>query len=304
MGILMPNWIHFFIPLFIGIILSVFFLLIFKKKKSNSLFKLSLTSKNGLKLGKYYNPSIDYKSILQQKKEIQELNELKLKWEELLYRYKEDIERLEEQVDKTSDTNKILEFQALLQPLYEKRHVGELFLPRFNSINNLSLLRELYNNGIFLQLEIAEQKVKEYDRKLYFQTSNYQKKRNICAVIKCVVCVLSLPLFWYFLGSCVAFIYCEVCHKVYKWVTLGEKLGYGLYVFCGGLAITLPVWTFIGMGLLPALVDKLIMGDKISSEDKKQRTISRTAAMTSGVVTGAIMGNENKKVNEKYKVKE
>ena len=49
----------------------------------------------GLKIGKYYNPTIDYKSVLQQKKEEQELNELKLKWEELLCRYREDIERLE-----------------------------------------------------------------------------------------------------------------------------------------------------------------------------------------------------------------
>ena len=169
----------------------------------------------GLKIGKYYDPKIDYKSVLQQKKEEQELNELKLKWEELLCRYREDIERLEKQVDKTSDKNKILELQALLQPLYEKRHVGELFLLRFNSINNLPLLRELYNNGIFLPLEIAESKVKEYDRKLYFQTSDYQKKCNICAVIKCLVCMLSLPMFWYFLGSCFAFIYCEVCGKLY-----------------------------------------------------------------------------------------
>lgn len=254
----------------------------------------------GLKIGKYYNPTIDYKSILQQKKEEQELNELKLKWEELLCRYREDIERLEEQVDKTSDENKILELQALLQPLYEKRHVGELFLPRFNSINNLPLLRELYNNGIFLPLEIAESKVKEYDRKLYFQTSDYQKKCNICAVIKCLVCVLSLPMFWYFLGSCFAF----VCVKRYGHIPFGDILGYGIFVFCGGIAITLPVWVFIGMGLLPALVDKLIMGDKISPKDKKQRTLSRTAAITSGVIIGSIMGNKNKKVNEKYKVKE
>lgn len=258
----------------------------------------------GLKIGKYYDPTIDYKSVLQQKKEEQELNELKLKWKELLCRYREDIERLEEQVDKTSDENKILELQALLQPLYEKRHVGELFLPRFNSINNLPLLRELYNNGIFLPLEIAESKVKEYDRKLYFQTSDYQKKCNICAVIKCLVCVLSLPMFWYFLGSCFAFIYCKVCGKLYGHFSFGDILGYGLFVFCGGIAITLPVWTFIGMGLLPALVDKLIMGDKISPKDKKQRTLSRTAAITSGVITGSIMGNKNKKVNEKYKVKE
>lgn len=258
----------------------------------------------GLKIGKYYDPTIDYKSVLQQKKEEQELNELKLKWEELLCRYREDIERLEEQVDKTSDENKILELQALLQPLYEKRHVGELFLPRFNSINNLPLLRELYNNGIFLPLEIAESKVKEYDRKLYFQTSDYQKKCNICAVIKCLVCVLSLPMFWYFLGSCFAFIYCEVCGKLYGHFSFGDILGHGFYIFCGGIAITLPVWTFIGMGLLPALVDKLIMGDKISPKDKKQRTLSRTAAITSGVITGSIMGNKNKKVNEKYKVKE
>lgn len=258
----------------------------------------------GLKIGKYYDPTIDYKSVLQQKKEEQELNELKLKWEELLCRYREDIERLEEQVDKTSDENKILELQALLQPLYEKRHVGELFLPRFNSINNLPLLRELYNNGIFLPLEIAESKVKEYDRKLYFQTSDYQKKCNICAVIKCLVCVLSLPMFWYFLGSCFAFIYCKVCGKLYGHFSFGDILGQGLFIFCGGIAITLPVWVFIGMGLLPALVDKLIMGDKISPKDKKQRTLSRTAAITSGVITGSIMGNKNKKVNEKYKVKE
>lgn len=258
----------------------------------------------GLKIGKYYNPTIDYKSVLQQKKEEQELNELKLKWEELLCRYREDIERLEEQVDKTSDENKILELQALLQPLYEKRHVGELFLPRFNSINNLPLLRELYNNGIFLPLEIAESKVKEYDRKLYFQTSDYQKKCNICAVIKCLVCMLSLPMFWYFLGSCFAFIYCEVCCKLYGHISFEDILGYGFYIFCGGIAITLPVWVFIGMWLLPALVDKLIMGDKISPKDRKQRTLSRTAAMTSGVITGSIMGNKNKKVNEKYKVKE
>lgn len=258
----------------------------------------------GLKIGKYYDPTIDYKSVLQQKKEEQELNELKLKWEELLCRYREDIERLEEQVDKTSDENKILELQALLQPLYEKRHVGELFLPRFNSINNLPLLRELYNNGIFLPLEIAESKVKEYDRELYFQTSDYQKKCNICAVIKCLVCMLSLPMFWYFLGSCFAFIYCVVCDKLYGHFSFGEILGHGLYIFCGGIAITLPVWVFIGMGLLPALVDKLIMGDKISPKDKKQRTLSRTAAITSGVITGSIMGNKNKKVNEKYKVKE
>lgn len=258
----------------------------------------------GLKIGKYYDPTIDYKSVLQQKKEEQELNELKLKWEELLCRYREDIERLEEQVDKTSDENKILKLQALLQPLYEKRHVGELFLPRFNSINNLPLLRELYNNGIFLPLEIAESKVKEYDRKLYFQTSDYQKKCNICAVIKCLVCVLSLPMFWYFLGSCFAFVYCEVCSKLYGHISFGDILGYGFYIFCGGIAITLPVWAFIGMGLLPALVDKLIMGDKISPKDKKQRTLSRTAAITSGVITGSIMGNKNKKVNEKYKVKE
>ena len=249
----------------------------------------------GLKIGKYYDPTIDYKSVLQQKKEEQELNELKLKWEELLCRYREDIERLEKQVDKTSDENKILELQALLQPLYEKRHVGELFLPRFNSINNLPLLRELYNNGIFLPLEIAESKVKEYDRKLYFQTSDYQKKCNICAVIKCLVCMLSLPMFWYFLGSCFAFIYCNVCDKLYGHFSFGEILGHGLYIFCGGIAITLPVWTFIGMGLLPALVDKLIMGDKISPKDKKQRTLSRTAAMTSGVIIGSIMGNKNKK---------
>ena len=258
----------------------------------------------GLKIGKYYNPTIDYKSVLQQKKEEQELNELKLKWEELLCRYREDIERLEKQVDKTSDENKILELQALLQPLYEKRHVGELFLPRFNSINNLPLLRELYSNGIFLPLEIAESKVKEYDRKLYFQTSDYQKKCNICAVIKCLVCILSLPMFWYFLGSCVAFIYCEVCDKLYGHFSFGDILGHGFYIFCGGIAITLPVWVFIGMGLLPALVDKLIMGDKISPKDRKQRTLSRTAAMTSGVIIGSIMGNKNKKVNEKYKVKE
>lgn len=254
----------------------------------------------GLKIGKYYNPTIDYKSVLQQKKEEQELNELKLKWEELLCRYREDIERLEKQVDKTSDENKILELQALLQPLYEKRHVGELFLPRFNSINNLPLLRELYSNGIFLPLEIAESKVKEYDRKLYFQTSDYQKKCNICAVIKCLVCMLSLPMFWYFLGSCFAFI----CGNPYGHISFGDILGYGFYIFCGGIAITLPVWVFIGMGLLPALVDKLIMGDKISPKDRKQRTLSRTAAMTSGVITGSIMGNKNKKVNEKYKVKE
>ena len=258
----------------------------------------------GLKIGKYYDPTIDYKSVLQQKKEEQELNELKLNWEELLCRYREDIERLEKQVDKTSDKNKILDLQALLQPLYEKRHVGELFLPRFNSINNLPLLRELYNNGIFLPLEIAESKVKEYDRKLYFQTSDYQKKCNICAVIKCLVCMLSLPMFWYFLGSCFAFIYCEVCGKLYGHISFEDILGYGFYIFCGGIAITLPVWVFIGMWLLPALVDKLIMGDKISPKDRKQRTLSRTAAMTSGVIIGSIMGNKNKKVNEKYKVKE
>ena len=257
-----------------------------------------------LKIGKYYDPTIDYKSVLQQKKEEQELNELKLKWEELLCRYREDIERLEKQVDKTSDENKILDLQALLQPLYEKRHVGELFLPRFNSINNLPLLRELYNNGIFLPLEIAESKVKEYDRKLYFQTSDYQKKCNICAVIKCLVCMLSLPMFWYFLGSCFAFLYCEVCDELYGHFSFGDILGHGFYIFCGGIAITLPVWVFIGMGVLPALVDKLIMGDKISPKDKKQRTLSRTAAITSGVIIGSIMGNKNKKVNEKYKVKE
>ena len=111
-------------------------------------------------------------------------------------------------------------------------------------------------------------------------------------------------MFWYFLGSCFAFIYCKVCGKLYGHFSFGDILGQGLFIFCGGIAITLPVWVFIGMGLLPALVDKLIMGDKISPEDKKQRTLSRTAAITSGVIIGSIMGNKNKKVNEKYKVKE
>ena len=98
--------------------------------------------------------------------------------------------------------------------------------------------------------------------------------------------------------------YVPKCSDLYGHFSFGDILGQGLFIFCGGIAITLPVWVFIGMGLLPALVDKLIMGDKISPKDKKQRTLSRTAAITSGVIIGSIMGNKNKKVNEKYKVKE
>lgn len=250
-------------------------------------------------IGKYYNSAIDYDATLNQMKEDEELLDLKSKWLNELDYYYNQIDVLEKRFEQASDEKTKLEVQTLLQPFYEKKHVAEQFLPRFITANNLSLLKAVYNNGLFLSILDAEKKREYYDNILYFQTSDYKRKRNLCTFLKIVTVILSLPLFIEILGRIVLSI-----TGIFTDNGTMSSFGAGLFAFCGGIAFTLPAWAVFGMWLLPALVDKLIMGDKVSPEDRKQRNISRTAAVTSGIITGAIMGNENKKVNEKYKVKE
>lgn len=254
-----------------------------------------LNNKNNdnVKIGKYYDPSFDYNSALQEVSEQKELANLKSMWLNELNLCEEAIERYETQMEDVTEEAKQLETKAILQHLYEKRAVAEKFLPRFVSTNNLPLLRTLYNSGSFLSLKDAEKARAEHDNKFYFQSPDYKNLNRTSSFIKVILGILSLPGFILLLGGVALGI---IGNRGYDL----HPLGVGLMVFCYGIPVTLPIWGVIAMYLIPAFVDRIIMGDKISPEDKRKRTIGRAAGLTSAIISGAKAGHDIKKINEKY----
>jgi len=286
------------VPIYI-FYLSVVSLFLYVAK--NILFKSGNTSKKTSisKIGKYYDPTINYETLIQQEKDNGELEELETDWQTSIDYLREQIELFEGQVITAETEKDKLMIKARLQPLYEQLKVGEDFIGRFSSVNNLPLLKEMYHSGTFVSLEEAEKIKKKYDDILYFQTSTYKNAKKISVVLIIFSDLLATFLYVYLLG----YIGEEIAGPIVPSYIhhFSDTFGVGLGILLYGSVVTLPILGFICFFAIPKLIKLLIIGNRMSEADIKAEQSNTFMGITASAIAGGMIHHHIKKNKKEYK---
>ena len=245
-------------------------------------------------IGKYYDPSIDYDSLIQQQQDNKMLNELEHSWVEAMDGLQEEIELNERQVITATEDEQLF-IKASLQPKYERFNVAKNFLGRFNSFNNMPLLNELFNGGYFVSLEEAEKIRAKYDTILFSQTSDYSKLKTKSIVTTILLDLAFIPVFMFILGLIGESI------SGHGFFTYTDAFGIGFYMFWFGAVVTLPITGIVDCYVIPHFVNRAYFGDNMSEADKKSEERNAMMGITASTIAGAVIGHHIKKNKKEYK---
>ena len=245
-------------------------------------------------IGKYYDPSTDYDSLIQQWQDNKKLNELEHRWVEAMDSLQEEIELNEHQVTTATEDEQLF-IKASLQPKYERFNVAKSFSERFNSVNNMPLLNELFNGGYFVSLEEAEKIRAKYDTILFSQTTDYSKLKTKSIVTTILLDLAFIPVFMFILGLI------GESFSGHGFYTYTEAFGIGFYMFWFGAVITLPITGFVDCFVIPHFVNRAYFGDNMSETDKKNEERNAVLGITASAIAGGIIHHHIKKNKKEYK---
>ncbi len=235
------------------------------------------------KIGKYYDPSIDYDNLIQKEKDKKDIKKLEEDWYNAMDVLKEQIELCEGRITTAETTEDKLTIQSTLQHMYERYKVAGDFVERFNSTNNLPLLKSLYRNGNFVDLKEAEEIKTHYDDVLFCSDAEYQRKRNIVGFLNCINIFFGPLLIQHVLLATLVWI--DNGFTDFAGPLLESYVAFGLL-----FPVTVPVSLVFWWVLLPRILEIAILDDKLSEKDKKDaEKRGLGAAIGSGFAIGSIL---------------
>lgn len=250
------------------------------------------TQSDNVKLGKYYDPSVNYEVLVQQEKDKKELENLEADWQTSIDYLREQIDLFEGQVITAETEEDKLMIKARLQPMYEQLKVGESFIERFNAANNLPLLRKLYHCGTFVSLEEAEKLRKKYDTILFSQTPDYKRLKRNSNIAIILADIFFIFFFVFLLGS----IAVNIGPPSYP---EPDAFGLGIAIFLYGSVFTLPITGGVCFWLIPYVVHALMFEDGMSEADQKADRNNAFMGVTASAIAGGIIHHHTKKSKKK-----
>ncbi|MGN0731764.1 MAG: hypothetical protein ACI4MA_07660 [Treponema sp.] len=278
-----------------------------KKKKSSKVY------------GKYYEEDV---SAMEQRlsdiKDEKELREMQERWDIERIDLEEKISGLEKIVEQGADEESVVKAKISLHDLYEQYETCKKYEARLNSTAQLEFIKSVLGTYGFVPVTRADEIAKEYEDSTEFSSDEYKKKEkkaeNWGLALSCIGLIITPSIVgyvWALVWNLIKFIYIVATGKWHASLPYGvdEFLNFPLMCLGGMIlvygipvlnCVTTPAWFSFTFWMVQKLVNKVILGNRVSKLKEQRDKANRTGAVAAGAglgisITADYMKNRKKK---------